>query len=92
MVERMTGAAPRVEQQTVMGEAQVLQVFEMQDRKAGKPTAVAGCRVSEGSIRAACTYRVLRDGETVSARTLSLSLSPLSLSRFGRVTDCKQVA
>ncbi len=62
----MTGAAPRVEKQTIVGEAQVLQVFEMQEKRQDGPTAIAGCRVSEGSIRAGATYKVLRDGALVS--------------------------
>lgn len=61
----MTGAAPRVEQQRVVGEAQVLQVFEMPDKRQDMRTAVAGCRVSDGSIRAGTTYKVLRGGEVV---------------------------
>ena len=62
----MTGAAPRVAQQKVAGEAQVLQVFEMQGRRADAKTAVAGCRVAEGSIRTGCTFKVLRGGDLVS--------------------------
>jgi len=62
----MTGAAPRVEKQTIVGEAQVLQVFEMQEKRQDGPTAIAGCRVSEGSIRAGATYKVVRDGAVVS--------------------------
>ena len=61
----MTGAAPRVEQQRVVGEAQVLQVFEMPDKRQDRRTAVAGCRVSDGSIRVGATYKVLRGGEVV---------------------------
>ena len=61
----MTGAAPRMEQQRVVGEAQVLQVFEMPDKRKDSNTTVAGCRVSEGSIRAGTTYKVLRGGELV---------------------------
>ena len=76
----MTGAAPRVEQQKVVGEAQVLQVFEMPDKRQDKRTTVAGCRVSEGSIRAGATYKVLRGGDVVSfpcSRLLSLSKTVL---------------
>ncbi len=62
----MTGAAPRVAQQKVVGEAQVLQVFEMQGRRADAKTAVAGCRIAEGSIRTGCTIKVLRGGDLVS--------------------------
>ena len=67
VVERMTGAAPRVERQTVVGEAQVLQVFEMAPSKRGDAhTAVAGCRVSEGAIRAGTSFKVFREGVVVS--------------------------
>lgn len=70
----MAGAAPRVEQETVVGEAQVLQVFELQDKRAtGKESVtVAGCRITDGSIRADGRYRVVRQGKTVSQHPLSL--------------------
>ncbi len=65
--ERMAGAAPRVERESVVGEAQVLQVFEVADKRAGASHSVAGCRVSEGSLRAAARFRVLRAGSVVRA-------------------------
>ena len=87
VVERMTGAAPRVAQQKVVGEAQVLQVFEMAGRRADSKTAVAGCRISEGSIRTGCTFKVLRGGDLVSSPLSAVSLdhgrdSSLSLGLF----------
>jgi translation initiation factor IF-2 len=63
--EIMAGAAPRVEQERVVGEAQVLQVFKLNDKRGGGPATVAGCRISEGSIRADGRYRVLRQGQPV---------------------------
>ena len=70
VVERMTGAAPRVERQTVVGEAQVLQVFEMAPgKRRDARTAVAGCRVSEGALRADTSFKVLREGVVVRSST-----------------------
>lgn len=63
--ERMAGAAPRVEQEKVVGEAQVLQVFEVPDKRAGVSHSVAGCRITDGSLRAAARFRVLRAGTLV---------------------------
>ena len=63
----MAGAAPRVERETVVGEAEVLQVFPLQAKRSGEggAAAVAGCRITEGSIRASATFRVLRAGVEV---------------------------
>lgn len=61
----MAGAAPRVERENVVGEAQVLQVFQVADKRAGASHNVAGCRVSEGSLRAAARFRLLRAGTVV---------------------------
>ncbi|CAL5229022.1 g12268 [Coccomyxa viridis] len=89
VVERMTGAAPRVEQQKVVGEAQVLQVFEMPDKRQDKRTTVAGCRVSEGSIRAGATYKVLRGGDVVHEGVCaSLKRHRLDVERVGKGTEC----
>ena len=72
----MTGAAPRVAQQKVVGEAQVLQVVEMQGRRADAMTAVAGWRIGEGSIRTGCTIKVLRGGDLVSTVIPAVPLNP----------------
>ena len=64
----MAGAAPRVEQESVVGEAQVLQVFEVADKRAGTVRQVAGCRITDGFVRSAARFRVLRAGTLV--RTL----------------------
>jgi translation initiation factor IF-2 len=78
-----------VEQETVVGEAQVLQVFELQDRRNAHAAAtVAGCRISEGSIRADGRFRVLRQGTVVSTSFLLLSLQRpiLQHTDWGRAT------
>ena len=80
----MTGAAPRVAQQKVAGEAQVLQVFEMAGRRADARTAVAGCRISEGSIRTGCTFKVLRGGDLVSTMVPAVPPNPGRDSGTGR--------
>lgn len=73
----MAGAAPRVERETVVGEAEVLQVFPLQAKRSGEggASAVAGCRVTEGSIRAAAAFRVLRAGVEVRSAACSLQAS-----------------
>jgi len=40
-----------------------VQVFPIRGGKGEAASAVAGCRVSEGTLKAAMQFRVLRDGE-----------------------------
>jgi translation initiation factor IF-2 len=59
------------ERETVLGEAEVLQLF-----KVSKVGTIAGCMVRSGTIQRTARARVLRDGVTVYTGTLS------SLKRF----------
>jgi hypothetical protein len=83
VAERMAGAAPRVEREVLLGEAEVLQVFRLHDAgrrsssaaaaaaaagsssSSGEGSAVAGCRITAGSVRAGSVFRVLRNGVEV---------------------------
>ncbi len=46
----MTDAAPRIPLEVVTGQATVLQLFEMANKRTDD--VVAGCRVTEGTLRA----------------------------------------
>ena len=59
------------ERETVLGEAEVLQLF-----KVSKVGTIAGCTVRAGTIQRTAKARVIRDGSTVYSGTLS------SLKRF----------
>ena len=59
------------ERETVLGEAEVLQLF-----KVSKVGTIAGCMVRSGTIQRTAKARVIRDGTSVYAGTLS------SLKRF----------
>jgi translation initiation factor IF-2 len=59
------------ERETVLGEAEVLQLF-----KVSKVGTIAGCTVRSGTIQRTAKARVVRDGTTVYSGTLS------SLKRF----------
>jgi translation initiation factor IF-2 len=59
------------ERETVLGEAEVLQLF-----KVSKVGTIAGCMVRSGTIQRTAKARIIRDGTQVYAGTLS------SLKRF----------
>jgi translation initiation factor IF-2 len=59
------------ERETVLGEAEVLQLF-----KVSKVGTIAGCTVRSGTIQRTAKARIIRDGSTVYTGTLS------SLKRF----------
>jgi translation initiation factor IF-2 len=59
------------ERETVLGEAEVLQLF-----KVSKVGTIAGCAVRSGTIQRTAKARIIRDGSTVYTGTLS------SLKRF----------
>jgi translation initiation factor IF-2 len=59
------------ERETVLGEAEVLQLF-----KVSKVGTIAGCMVRSGTIQRTAKARIIRDGSTVYTGTLS------SLKRF----------
>ncbi|KAJ4488479.1 translation initiation factor IF-2 [Lentinula aciculospora] len=54
---------PVIVEKKVTGEAQVLQIFEIQAKK--QVVKVAGCRVTNGTVERSRQARVIRNGETV---------------------------
>ncbi len=68
IAQRAAGLAPMLQQEVVLGTANVLQVFELRNSKRSEVAmVVAGCKVADGSIRAGgdVRYRVLRSGEVI---------------------------
>lgn len=65
-----------------------VQVFPVNQK--GEPaTSVAGCRVSLGSINAAHSFRVLRNGEQVhTGPCSSIRRHKLGVERVGKGTEC----
>eukprot|EP00887_Chlorella_sp_A99_P006846 scaffold2.g6846.t1 len=85
----ITGAAPKVEHEVVNGTAEVLQVFSLKGGRGKEASAVAGCRVTEGSLKAGARYRVLRGGEVVhEGACASLRRHKLDVETVGKGTEC----
>lgn len=74
-----------LETEKVVGQADVLQVFDTKKQAA----AVAGCRVSEGSIQSALQWRVMR-GETAlhQGPCESIKRHKLQVQQVGKGTEC----
>lgn len=53
---------PPIREETVLGEAAVLQVFHL---TGSRKAVVAGCRVKKGSLAGDSLYRVIRNGEVL---------------------------
>lgn len=54
---------PEVDVEDVVGEAKVLQVFQINDKN--KKVSVLGCRCVDGTLKKSLSYKVIRNGETV---------------------------
>lgn len=54
---------PTMEVEEVLGEATVLQLFEINQGK--KKVPVAGCRCIKGNLKRAALYKVVRNGEII---------------------------
>ncbi|KAH8326739.1 hypothetical protein KR067_012762 [Drosophila pandora] len=61
--EELSNKLPPVEVEEVLGEANVLQNFLINEGR--KEVPVAGCRCTKGVLKKAQKFRLLRDGETV---------------------------
>jgi len=63
----LAGAAPRVQEETVTGQAQVQQTFEINKRGKDENTVIAGCKVTSGTVhwQRSKAYRVVRAGDVV---------------------------
>ncbi|XP_049818285.1 translation initiation factor IF-2, mitochondrial isoform X2 [Aethina tumida] len=60
---------PTMEVEEVLGEATVLQLFEINQGK--KKVPVAGCRCIKGNLKRAALYKVVRNGEIIHTGNLS---------------------
>lgn len=85
----LVGASPKVEHEVVAGTAEVLQVFPLKGSRGKDAGIVAGCRVSEGSIKGSLRYRVMRAGEAVhTGPCASLKRHKLEVETVGKGTEC----
>lgn len=61
--EHVIKLLPVIIEKKVTGEAQVLQIFEIQAKK--QVVKVAGCRVTNGMVERSKQARVIRNGQTI---------------------------
>lgn len=81
----LAAKAPMVEEEKVVGQADVLQVFDTKKQGA----AVAGCRVREGSIQAGLQWRVMRGEAALHQGTCqSIKRHKLQVQQVGKGTEC----
>ncbi|KAK6365010.1 translation initiation factor IF-2 [Exophiala oligosperma] len=69
VAEKLAEKLPPIITHKVLGEAEVGDIFEITVKKA--KVKIAGCRVTNGTIRRSEKIRVIRDGEVVYAGTLN---------------------
>ncbi|KAJ9611303.1 translation initiation factor IF-2 [Cladophialophora chaetospira] len=69
VTEKVSAELPPIVTQRVLGEAEVGDIFEIKIKKGS--IKIAGCRVSNGTIRRSEKIRVLRKGEVVYTGTLN---------------------
>lgn len=82
----LAAEAPLVNKEVVVGQADVLQVFEL---KSKVPTAVAGCRVTDGNVQQALQWRVMRGGDSVyEGKCGCIKRHKLEVERVGKGTEC----
>lgn len=87
--DMLLDAAPKIRVETVMGEAEVLKVFAV-DKKGLKGSAVAGCRVVDGSMKGpGSVVRVVRKGEVVfTGPCVSLKKEKQAVDVVTKGTEC----
>lgn len=61
--EELNSLLPTVSVEEVLGQAEVLQIFEVKDRR--KKIKIAGSKCTDGSLKKSGLYRVTRRGEVV---------------------------
>lgn len=82
----LAAEAPMIDKEVVVGQADVLQVFEL---KGKQPSAVAGCRVTDGNVQQALQWRVMRGGEPVyEGKCGCIKRHKLEVERVGKGTEC----
>lgn len=82
--EKVQALLPVVVEQRVLGEATVLQVFEIKG-KGKSVSTIAGCRITNGIIERAKTVKVLRDGEEIFSGKFLFFLTVVVLCRSHRL-------
>ena len=85
--------APLEEYEEIVGEADIVQIFDMTGTKKNNASLVAGCVVSSGSIKATEKFRILRDGVPIHEEDALFSCSSIRRHRLevdsvGKGTDC----
>ena len=85
--------APMEEYEEIVGEADIVQIFDMTETKKNNASIVAGCVVSRGSIKATEKFRILRDGIPIHEEDALFSCSSIRRHRLevesvGKGTDC----
>ena len=82
----LAAEAPMIDKEVVVGQGDVLQVFEL---KGKQPSAVAGCRVTDGNVQQALQWRVMRGGEPVyDGKCGCIKRHKLEVERVGKGTEC----
>lgn len=61
--EELNSKLPTVSVEETLGKADVLQIFEVKDRK--KKINIAGSKCTEGNLKKSGLYRVMRNGEVI---------------------------
>lgn len=80
----MADALPKVEEEHVLGQASVLQVFTM---KGGK--AIAGCRIADGQVLRANRFRVFRDEQELHCGSCSsLKREKMNVEMVAKGFEC----
>lgn len=84
----MAEAAPHIEEEKVVGEAEILQTFPLKERRGHEVGLIAGCRVEIGSLVQASTFRVLRSGKQLwQGQCSSIRRHKLEVHQIGKVSS-----
>lgn len=83
------GATPKPLQDVIVGSAEVLALFKVPGRKGQDSKHVAGCRVTDGSIKSGLKVEVVRSGEVVHVGEINtLRRHKLDVEVVGKGTEC----
>lgn len=82
----LSNKLPPIREETVLGEAAVLQVFHL---TGSRKAVAAGCRVKKGSLAGDSLYRVIRNGEVLyEGKLSSMKRGQDNISQAKRETEC----
>ena len=83
------GATPKPPEDVVIGNAQVLALFKVPGKRGNSSRLVAGCRVSDGTMKSGMKVEVIRSGEVVFTGQIdSLRRHKLDVDTVGKGTEC----